>query len=111
MRPGRSGAATVMVTVENSPAAETDTSGTPDAATETASARCSSEIGDGSGTDGVRHGGILGTRLHGPVLAKNPALADAILARAFGRPVAPDTEASRMADAAAATLRARVPVR
>jgi CobQ-like glutamine amidotransferase family enzyme len=60
--------------------------------------------GDG-GTDGVRHGSIVGTRLHGPVLAKNPALADALLAAAFGRAVVPDGEQVRAADAAAARIR------
>ncbi|WP_353829323.1 type 1 glutamine amidotransferase [Agromyces sp. SYSU T0242] len=37
--------------------------------------------GRGSGQEGVRMGDVLGTHLHGPVLAKNPQLADAILAR------------------------------
>ena len=32
--------------------------------------------GDGSGTDGVWAGRVFGTYLHGPVLARNPALAD-----------------------------------
>ncbi|MEI5582402.1 MULTISPECIES: type 1 glutamine amidotransferase [unclassified Agromyces] len=37
--------------------------------------------GRGSGQEGVRMGDVIGTHLHGPVLAKNPALADAILER------------------------------
>ena len=41
-------------------------------------------IGDGDGTDGVEVGSLVGTRLHGPVLAKNPALADALLIAALG---------------------------
>ena len=61
--------------------------------------------GDGNGTDGVRHGSILGTRLHGPVLAKNPALADALLALAFGEPVVPTGERAAQADASAARIR------
>lgn len=65
-------------------------------------------IGDGRGVDGVRHGSVLGTRMHGPVLAKNPVLADALLARAFGRPVVPVADAAKAADAAAATIRARL---
>jgi CobQ-like glutamine amidotransferase family enzyme len=40
--------------------------------------------GDGSGTDGVRRGRILGTYLHGPVLARNPALADLLLGWVVG---------------------------
>ncbi|KZX20070.1 type 1 glutamine amidotransferase [Rathayibacter tanaceti] len=40
--------------------------------------------GDGAGFDGFRSGGLLGTHLHGPLLAKNPVLADAILRRALG---------------------------
>ncbi|HUJ67530.1 MAG TPA: hypothetical protein VLX59_18435 [Acidimicrobiales bacterium] len=40
--------------------------------------------GDGSGTDGVRSGRIIGTYLHGPVLARNPALADHILSSVVG---------------------------
>lgn len=63
-------------------------------------------IGDGAGLDGVRHGSILGTRLHGPVLAKNPALADAVLAKAFRIPVAVTGEVAAQADAAAARIRA-----
>jgi CobQ-like glutamine amidotransferase family enzyme len=33
-------------------------------------------------------GGILATYLHGPVLARNPMLADLLIARATGVPVA-----------------------
>jgi lipid II isoglutaminyl synthase (glutamine-hydrolysing) len=40
--------------------------------------------GDGSGTDGVRSGRVLGTYLHGPVLARNPALADYVLGSVVG---------------------------
>jgi lipid II isoglutaminyl synthase (glutamine-hydrolysing) len=40
--------------------------------------------GDGSGCDGVWSGRVLGTYLHGPVLARNPALADLILSWAVG---------------------------
>ena len=63
-------------------------------------------VGDGRGVDGVRVGSIVGTRLHGPVLAKNPALADAILSSAFGRPVAPGSAEAQAVDAVAARLRA-----
>ncbi len=40
--------------------------------------------GDGTGTDGVWAGRVLGTYLHGPVLARNPALADLLLGWAVG---------------------------
>jgi len=40
--------------------------------------------GDGSGTDGVRSGRVIGTYLHGPVLARNPALADLVLGTVVG---------------------------
>jgi len=65
-------------------------------------------IGDGRGVDGVRHGSIVGTRMHGPVLAKNPALADALLARAFGRAIVPMAAQAKAADAAAAVIRDRL---
>jgi CobQ-like glutamine amidotransferase family enzyme len=41
--------------------------------------------GRGSGQEGVRMGDVIGTHLHGPVLAKNPRLADAILERMCSR--------------------------
>jgi hypothetical protein len=40
--------------------------------------------GDGSCTDGVWAGRVLGTYLHGPVLARNPALADLLLSWVVG---------------------------
>lgn len=36
-------------------------------------------VGEGNGTDGVLLGAVFGTRLHGPVLARNPLLATAML--------------------------------
>ena len=55
--------------------------------------------GDGSGTDGVWSGKVFGTYLHGPVLARNPALADLLLSWAVGD-LAPidDTEALALRD-------------
>ena len=41
--------------------------------------------GDGEGTEGAVSGRIVGTYLHGPVLARNPALADVLLSWAHGR--------------------------
>jgi lipid II isoglutaminyl synthase (glutamine-hydrolysing) len=40
-------------------------------------------VGNGDGTDGVLDGHIVGTYLHGPVLARNPQLADWLLATAL----------------------------
>ncbi len=39
---------------------------------------------DGGGGEGAWSGRVVGTYLHGPVLARNPALADALLAMALG---------------------------
>jgi CobQ-like glutamine amidotransferase family enzyme len=39
--------------------------------------------GDGSGTEGAVSGRMIGTYLHGPLLARNPALADLLLAWAL----------------------------
>lgn len=39
----------------------------------------------GGAAEGVLAGSVLGTRLHGPLLALNPELADLVLARATGR--------------------------
>jgi lipid II isoglutaminyl synthase (glutamine-hydrolysing) len=41
-------------------------------------------VGNGDGTDGVVSGHLVGTYLHGPVLARNPALADQLLEWALG---------------------------
>lgn len=38
-------------------------------------------VGNGDGTEGYAEGTLLGTHLHGPLLAKNPVVADAILGR------------------------------
>jgi CobQ-like glutamine amidotransferase family enzyme len=40
--------------------------------------------GDGRGVDGVQAGNIYGTYMHGPVLPRNPALADHLLAVTLG---------------------------
>jgi CobQ-like glutamine amidotransferase family enzyme/UDP-N-acetylmuramyl tripeptide synthase len=40
--------------------------------------------GAGDGCDGARRGRVLGTYMHGPALARNPALADLLLALATG---------------------------
>lgn len=41
--------------------------------------------GDGSGTEGAISGRVIGTYLHGPVLARNPALADLLLGWVVGK--------------------------
>jgi hypothetical protein len=58
--------------------------------------------GDGSGTEGAVNGRVLGTYLHGPVLARNPALADLLLGWALE--VAPASMAP-VDDGAAMSLR------
>jgi lipid II isoglutaminyl synthase (glutamine-hydrolysing) len=45
--------------------------------------------GTGDGTEGAWAGRVVGTYLHGPVLARNPALADLLLAMATGEELAP----------------------
>jgi CobQ-like glutamine amidotransferase family enzyme len=48
-------------------------------------ARLSVGVGnDGSGVEGATAGNLFATYLHGPVLARNPALADALLERVVG---------------------------
>ncbi|HEX6312287.1 MAG TPA: glutamine amidotransferase, partial [Acidimicrobiia bacterium] len=41
-------------------------------------------VGNGDGTDGVRAERLVGTYLHGPVLPRNPALADLLLSWQLG---------------------------
>ncbi|MGI8869050.1 MAG: glutamine amidotransferase [Mycobacteriales bacterium] len=50
-------------------------------------ARVSIGTGNGDGTDGAVSGRIVATYLHGPVLARNPALADHMLTRVCGHPL------------------------
>jgi hypothetical protein len=47
-------------------------------------ARVRTGVGNGDGNEGVVCGQVFGTYLHGPVLARNPALADHLLSRATG---------------------------
>src|SRR3954454_23083704 len=51
-------------------------------------ARVQAGTGNGDGGGGAGQGGIVATYLHGPALARNPALADWILTRVVG-PLAP----------------------
>jgi lipid II isoglutaminyl synthase (glutamine-hydrolysing) len=66
--------------------------------------------GDGSGTEGAVSGRIIGTYLHGPVLARNPALADLLLRWALeGEPdhaqAEADADGAPFDDSAADALR------
>jgi CobQ-like glutamine amidotransferase family enzyme len=45
--------------------------------------------GNGDGVDGAYNGHVVGTYMHGPVLARNPAFADLLLSWAVGEPLAP----------------------
>ncbi len=56
----------------------------PDA---TALAQLEIGVGNGDGTDGAVTGRVVGTWLHGPVLARNPDLADALLGWAVDAPL------------------------
>ncbi|MCU1669548.1 MAG: CobB/CobQ domain protein glutamine amidotransferase [Blastococcus sp.] len=61
--------------------------------------RVLSGTGNGDGADGVLTANVVGTYLHGPVLARNPTLADFLLRRATGQALSalevPDQEAAR----------------
>ena len=51
-------------------------------------ARVEAGVGNGEGVDGAVQGSVVATYLHGPALARNPALADWILTKVTG-PLAP----------------------
>ncbi len=51
--------------------------------------RVISGTGNGDGTDGVLTSTVIGTYLHGPVMARNPDLADLLLHRATGLTLPP----------------------
>ena len=67
-------------------------------------------VGNGDGTDGVVAGRIWATYMHGPVLARNPLLADRVLALVVG-PLAPlddyESEALRAERLRAANMTVR----
>ncbi len=64
--------------------------------------------GNDSRSEGSRLGSAIGTHLHGPVLAKNPALADAMLTAAFGERYHADSPEAVRADGFAAAARAAI---
>ena len=48
--------------------------------------RVSAGVGNGDGSEGAIQGRVVGTYLHGPVLARNPALGDVLLSWALDDP-------------------------
>ncbi|MDA8312685.1 MAG: glutamine amidotransferase [Actinomycetota bacterium] len=71
--------------------------------------RLSAGVGNGDGTDGAISGRVVGTYLHGPVLARNPALADLLLSWAVGSPLdaLDDAEEDALREERLAEMRAR----
>lgn len=61
-------------------------------------ARVVAGVGNDGQTEGAWHGTVLGTYAHGPVLARNPAIADLLLRWAVGRdlPQVDDTWSARL---------------
>lgn len=64
--------------------------------------------GNGAGAEGAHSGAAWGTHLHGPVLAKNPELADILLRAAFGAGYRADDERTLRVDAIARQAREAV---
>jgi len=67
-----------------------------------------SGMGNDTRAEGSRIGSAIGTHLHGPVLAKNPSLADAILNAAFGEHARPDSGEAMRVDGYAFAARAAI---
>jgi CobQ-like glutamine amidotransferase family enzyme len=61
-------------------------------------ARVTTGVGNDGATEGVWQGKLIGTYMHGPALARNPALADLLISWAVGSTVEPidDTWPSRL---------------
>jgi lipid II isoglutaminyl synthase (glutamine-hydrolysing) len=70
-------------------------------------ARVNAGVGNDGTTEGAWQGRVLGTYLHGPALARNPAMADLLLSWATGSPVGPldDTWPNRLRAERLAALR------
>jgi CobQ-like glutamine amidotransferase family enzyme len=70
-------------------------------------ARVTAGIGNDGQTEGVWQGKLLGTYMHGPGLARNPAIADLLLSWATGSTVDPidDTWPNRLRDERLSALR------
>ncbi len=62
--------------------------------------RVSAGVGNGDGSEGAVRGRVIGTYLHGPVLARNPVLADQLLSWVLG-----DVELGPLDDSASESLR------
>ncbi len=62
--------------------------------------RVTTGVGNGDGGEGAVQGRVVGTYLHGPVLARNPALADVLLSWALD-----DAALAPLDDSAAESLR------
>jgi lipid II isoglutaminyl synthase (glutamine-hydrolysing) len=56
-------------------------------------ARVEAGVGNGSTLEGAVHDHVLGSYLHGPALARNPELADLLLAWVVGEPLTPWAQA------------------
>jgi lipid II isoglutaminyl synthase (glutamine-hydrolysing) len=71
-------------------------------------ARVGTGIGNDGATEGAWAGRILGTYMHGPALARNPAIADLLLTWVTGSAVAPlpDTWPTRLREERLAAVRA-----
>ena len=67
--------------------------------------RVTAGVGNGDGSDGAVVGRVVGTYLHGPVLARNPALADRLLSWALGDTALGDTALGTLDDSASESLR------
>jgi CobQ-like glutamine amidotransferase family enzyme len=63
-------------------------------------AQVTAGVGNDGQTEGVWYGKLLGTYMHGPALARNPAMADLLLSWAVGSPVDPidDSWPARLRD-------------
>jgi len=71
-------------------------------------AQVAAGVGNGDGTEGAVFGRVVGTYLHGPVLARNPVLADRLLSWVLGRPLDPldDAEEGALREERIAAVRA-----
>ncbi len=91
LRPGSAGSAPDPVVLETLTGFENHSAVTRLGAGVRPLARVLSGVGNGSGdrSEGARSGRVLGTYAHGPALARNPSLADLLLAWATGTVPAP----------------------
>ncbi len=72
-------------------------------------AQVAAGVGNGDGTEGAVLGRVIGTYLHGPALARNPALADLLLSWATGRRLEPldDVEEAALREERISAVRER----